>query len=70
MKECLLTVEQRDDRRWHVCEGGVLRSLASFGLRQDAVEYAPDLAAAELHAAEGAAKGNGSGNGRREKAGA
>jgi hypothetical protein len=43
MEECLLTVQQRDDTRWHVCETG-LRSLASFGLQEDAIEYARDLA--------------------------
>jgi len=66
MKECLFTVEQRDDRRWHVCEGGILRSLASFGLREDALQFARDLHAEEMRASEARAKGSG----RRERAGA
>jgi Uncharacterized protein conserved in bacteria (DUF2188) len=48
MEPCLFTVQQRDDTRWHVCETGLPRSLASFGLKQDAVEYARDLARAWL----------------------
>jgi hypothetical protein len=66
MKECLFTVEQRDDRRWHVCEGGVSRSLASFGLREDALQYARELDAEEVRASEAAARSRG----RREQAGA
>ena len=42
--ECVFTVRQRDDTRWHVYEAGFARSLASFGLKEDAVEYARDLA--------------------------
>jgi hypothetical protein len=44
MEQCLFTVRQRDDTRWHVCETGFPRSLASFGLKEDAIEYARDLA--------------------------
>jgi hypothetical protein len=44
MEQCLYTVQQRDDTRWHVCETGFARSLASFGLKEDAVEYARELA--------------------------
>ena len=44
MEQCLYTVQQRDDTRWHVYEAGFARSLASFGLKEDAVEYARDLA--------------------------
>lgn len=40
----LFTVQQRDDRRWHIYETGFAPSLASFGLREDAVEYAVELA--------------------------
>ena len=40
----LFIVQQRDDTRWHVCEIGFPRSLASFGLKDDAIEYARDLA--------------------------
>jgi Uncharacterized protein conserved in bacteria (DUF2188) len=44
MEQCIYTVRQRDDTRWHVYETGFARSLASFGLKEDAVEYARDLA--------------------------
>jgi hypothetical protein len=44
MEQCLFTVRQRDDTRWHVYETGYPRSLASFGLKEDAVEFARDLA--------------------------
>jgi hypothetical protein len=44
MEQCIYTVQQRDDTRWHVYEAGIARSLASFGLKEDAVEYARDLA--------------------------
>ena len=44
MEQCIYTVQQRDDTRWHVYETGIGRSLASFGLKEDAVEYARDLA--------------------------
>jgi hypothetical protein len=44
MEQCIYTVQQRDDTRWHVYETGFARSLASFGLKEDAVEYARDLA--------------------------
>ena len=44
MEQCIYTVQQRDDTRWHVYETGIARSLASFGLKEDAVEYARDLA--------------------------
>ena len=44
MEKCLFSVRQRDDTRWHVYEAGFARSLASFGLKEDAVEYARDLA--------------------------
>lgn len=66
MKECLFTVEQRDDRRWHVCEGGVSRSLASFGLREDAVRFARELDAEEMRASEARGKSSD----RREQPGA
>jgi hypothetical protein len=44
MAQCPFTVQQRDDTRWHVYETGSPRSLASFGLKEDAVDYALDLA--------------------------
>ena len=44
MEQCIYTVRQRDDTRWHVYEAGFARSLASFGLEEDAIEYARDLA--------------------------
>ena len=44
MEQCLFSVRQRDDTRWHVYEGGIARSLASFGFKEDAIEYARDLA--------------------------
>jgi hypothetical protein len=44
MQQCILMVQWRDDTRWHVCEIGSPRSLASFGLKEDAIEYARDLA--------------------------
>ncbi|HEY8623027.1 MAG TPA: DUF2188 domain-containing protein [Casimicrobiaceae bacterium] len=44
MEQCLFTVQQRDDTRWHVNETGFARSLASFGLKEDAVEYAREMA--------------------------
>jgi len=44
MEEYVFTVRQCDDTRWHVYEAGFARSLASFGLKEDAVEYARDLA--------------------------
>jgi Uncharacterized protein conserved in bacteria (DUF2188) len=44
MEQCIYTVQRRDDTRWHVYETGFARSLASFGLKEDAVEYARDLA--------------------------
>jgi hypothetical protein len=44
MERCLFTVQQRDDRRWHIYESGFAPSLASFGLRDDAIEYALELA--------------------------
>ena len=44
MEQCLFTVQQRDDTRWHVYETGFAWSLASFGLKEDAVEYARELA--------------------------
>jgi Uncharacterized protein conserved in bacteria (DUF2188) len=44
MEQCIYSVQQRDDTRWHVYETGTARSLASFGLKEDAVEYARDLA--------------------------
>jgi hypothetical protein len=44
MGRCLFTVQQRDDRRWHIYESGFALSRASFGLRDDAVEYALELA--------------------------
>ena|SRR5450631_977255 len=46
MEPCLFTVQQRDDTRWHVFETGLPRSLASFGLKEDAIGYARDLARA------------------------
>jgi Uncharacterized protein conserved in bacteria (DUF2188) len=52
MEPCLFTVQQRDDTRWHVLETGLPRSLASFGLREDAIEYARDLARAWLGEAD------------------
>ena len=67
MKECVLTVEQRDDRRWHVCEGGMARSLASFGLKEDAMQYARDLGAEEERRRLEVLTKN---TGRRERAGA
>jgi hypothetical protein len=67
MKECVFTVEQRDDRRWHVCEGGVARSLASFGLKEDATQYARDLGAEEERRGSELLTTN---TGRRERAGA
>jgi hypothetical protein len=50
MEQCLFTVQQRDDTRWHVYETGFARSLASFGLKEDALEYARDLARSGLPA--------------------
>lgn len=44
MEKCLFSVRQRDDTRWHVYEAGVARSLASFGFKEDAIEYAQELA--------------------------
>ncbi len=44
MEQSIYTVQQRDDTRWHVYEAGFARSLASFGLKEDAIEYARDLA--------------------------
>ena len=44
MDRCLFTVQQRDDRRWHIYQSGFAPSLASFGLRDDAVDFALDLA--------------------------
>ena len=44
MEECVFTVRQCDDTRWHVYENGLTWSLASFGLKEDAIEYARDLA--------------------------
>ena len=44
MKQCIFMVQRRDDTRWHVCEAGMRRSLASFGFKEDAVEYARDVA--------------------------
>ena len=44
MEQCLYTVQRRDDTRWHVDETGFARSLASFGFKEDAIEYARDLA--------------------------
>jgi hypothetical protein len=46
MERSMLVIERRDDTRWHVCETCPRRSLASFGLQQDALEYARDLATA------------------------
>jgi Uncharacterized protein conserved in bacteria (DUF2188) len=42
--QIIFTVRQRDDTRWHVCGAGSPRSLASFGFKEDAIEYARDLA--------------------------
>jgi hypothetical protein len=50
MEECVFTVELRDDLRWHICESSSTRSLASFGLKDDAVHYAHELGCAELKA--------------------
>ena len=50
MEKCIFTVELRDDKRWHICESGVARSLASFGLKDDAVEYAHGLVPAGVSA--------------------
>jgi hypothetical protein len=44
MEQCLFSVRQRDDTRWHVYEAGIARSLASFGFKEDAIEYARELA--------------------------
>ncbi|HWZ73691.1 MAG TPA: DUF2188 domain-containing protein [Casimicrobiaceae bacterium] len=44
MEQYIYAVQQRDDTRWHVYETGFTRSLASFGLKEDAIEYARDLA--------------------------
>jgi hypothetical protein len=44
VEQNFFTVQRRDDTRWHVCEMGFPRSLASFGLKEDAVEYARELA--------------------------
>ena len=44
MDRCLFTVQQRDDRRWHIYQSGFAPSLASFGLRDDAIDFALDLA--------------------------
>jgi hypothetical protein len=44
MEQCPFSVRQRDDTRWHVYETGCTRSLASFGFKEDAIEYARDLA--------------------------
>jgi hypothetical protein len=44
MEQCLFTVQRRDDKRWHVCETGFPCSLASFGLKEDAVAYAREMA--------------------------
>ncbi len=44
MDRSLFTVQQRDDRRWHIYESGFAPSLASFGLRDDAIDYAHELA--------------------------
>jgi len=65
MERCLFSVQQRDDTRWHVYETGFPRSLASFGLKEDAIEYARALArstAAETNSGHVA--------GRRERASA
>jgi hypothetical protein len=50
----LFIVQQRDDTRWHVCEIGFPRSLASFGLKDDAIEYARELAGSWDAAEQGA----------------
>jgi hypothetical protein len=60
MKQGPFTVQRREDTRWHVCETGLERSLASFGFKEDAVEYARDLACSWA-AADEDAHGNGSG---------
>jgi hypothetical protein len=39
-----LTIRRLDDRRWHIYESGFTPSLASFGLREDAVDYAVEMA--------------------------
>lgn len=44
MEKCTYTVELRDDKRWHICESAVAQSLASFGIKDDAIEYAHALA--------------------------
>ena len=44
MEQCLFSIRQRDDTRWHVYETGSTRSLASFGFKEDAIEYARELA--------------------------
>lgn len=44
MDRCLFTVQQRDDRRWHIYQSGFAPSLASFGRRDDAVDFARELA--------------------------
>jgi hypothetical protein len=44
MEQSIYRVQQRDDTRWHVYEAGFARSLASFGFKEDAIEYARDLA--------------------------
>lgn len=46
MDRCLFTVQQRDDLRWHIFQSGFAPSLASFGLRDDAVDFACGLARA------------------------
>jgi len=51
--ECVFTVRQRDDTRWHVYETGFAWSLASFGLKEDAIEYARELAASRPTAETG-----------------
>jgi hypothetical protein len=54
MKQWLFTVQRRDDTRWHVCEAGHAKSLASFGLKDDAIAYARDLAGSWIAQAPGA----------------
>jgi hypothetical protein len=44
MEHCVFTVRRREATRWHVYETGLAWSLASFGLKEDAVEFARDLA--------------------------
>jgi len=44
MEQCAFSVQQRDDTRWHIYETGSTRSLASFGFKEDAIEYARELA--------------------------